>query len=115
MSAILTIDGLRLLHRYDTARKALAMWAEEKEKVRAELIAALGENTEGFFDGKRVVGITRSRPLRFSSKDFASDHPDLYARYVVAPDEDEVRLNVTEKLPMIPGAYSRFYDESVAS
>jgi len=115
MSASLTVDGLRLLHRYDTARKALAMWTEEKERVRVELIAALGDNTEGNFDGKRVVSISRSRPRRFNKADFALDHPQLHDRYLVEPDEDEIRVWVPDKLPLVPGPYSRFYDEAVPS
>lgn len=115
MTAHLTVDGLRLVHRYDTARRALAMWTEEKDKARAELIAALGDNTEGLFDGKRVVSLSHSRPRRFNKGDFASDHPDLYERYLAEADEDEVRLNVIEKLPLIPYSYSRINDEAVAS
>lgn len=115
MTAILTVDGLRLLHRYDTARKALAMWTEEKDKVRAELLEALGENTEGFFDGKRVVSITHTRPRRFNRADFALDHPQIYDRYLTEAEEEEVRLNVLDNLPLIPGSASRRFDKAEAA
>lgn len=112
MTAVLSVDSLRLLHRYDTARKALAMWTEEKEKVRAELIATLGDEPDGTYDGSLVVSISRSRPKRFDLAGFAQDHPELHRQYLAEPQFDETRIWVPKRLPFLPYSYKKFYDEA---
>lgn len=101
MSLAFNADTLRLLVRYETARKALAMWDEEKTKARAELLAAMGDESEATYLGKPVLTVSRTRPRRFDQAAFIADHPNLAEQYR-AEGNEEIRLILAKNLPVVP-------------
>ena len=103
METALNSVGLRVVMRYETARRAKAMWSEEMDLARAEIVEMLADADEAYFEGHKVVGLSRVRPKRFNSAAFKDDHPGLYHAYLVEPAEDEVRVWVAKKLPNLPG------------
>lgn len=102
----ITVDldstSYELLLRYETARRALALWTEEKIKAKDQLVGIMGDAGIGHYAGRKVVTVVRSRPRRFDSEAFKADHPALYDGYLKAPDADEIRLSPAKNLPELP-------------
>lgn len=93
----LDVDGYQNVLAYDTARAAIIGWEDTKLKAKSAIEIILGEANKGMFAGKHVVTISRSRPRRFNRALFASDHPDLYERYLEPAEEPEIRLWVPRR------------------
>jgi len=105
-SAELDAVGYELLLRYETARRAIAMWDEERTIAGDELKKILELIDDGMYQGRKVVSVTRTRPRRFDVTAFKEDHPSIYEEYRKEPDEDEVRLNPAKNLPWLPDEWS---------
>ena len=103
--ATLNADGLRMVVRYETARKALAMWGDEKDLARDELLAFLDGIDHASYEGRTIVTVSRTRPRRFDQSAFAADHPGLYERYRREAETDEVRLILAKVIPNLPSWY----------
>jgi hypothetical protein len=107
MSAVaLNADGLRMILRYETARKAMAMWEAEKAASRDELIEFLAEADHASYMGRELVTVSRTRPRRFDQSAFAADHPALFERYRRESDTDEIRLILARNIPNLPHWYA---------
>jgi len=102
----LNADGLRMILRYETARKAQAMWQAEKDAARDELLAFLGDAAHASYEGREIVTVVRTRPRRFDQTSFAEDNPSLYERYRRVADHDELRLILARNIPNLPHWYA---------
>lgn len=109
---IFNVDGFRMVVRYETARKARAMWDDEVAAAREELLTFLGDGIEhGIYEGQNVVTVSRTRPKRFDQSAFAADHPAIYEHYRKEAEVDEIRLILPRHLPKLP----HWYDDRAAT
>lgn len=95
-------DTAELARRYAEAAAAIVEWGEVKEKVREQLLSAVGTARVALVDGHRAFTVSRSRPRRFDKSAFAADHPGLYEDYTRAAEDDEVRLTLARGFGRAP-------------
>ena len=82
-----------LLRQYTDATASIKMWTEFRRKVKDQLVGILGTASRAHYNGRHVLTVIRTRPVRFNQAAFAEAHPGLWDSFR-EPAEEEIRFSL---------------------
>lgn len=93
---ILDATAWDLLNQYAAATASIRMWTDMRRKVKDQLVKILGSASRAHYQGRHVLTVIRTRPVRFNQAAFAEDNPGLWDRYR-EPADEEIRLSLVKE------------------
>lgn len=73
--------GLALVQEWQAVKSALADMTKRKEALENQLANILRDKQIGTIDGQPVISFKQQTTRRFNQKEFAQQHPDIYAQF----------------------------------